>query len=251
MRILLTGAAGWTAKAIVESLVNAGHKVIGLDLADTNSHVSSEIFEAFYHGSVSDYDFVLNAMQNIDVAVHLAVAVNGGYETPEIPFNVNVRGTANIFEAAHQLNINRVILMSSAPFHVEHPGKIHAINDRIQGKNGDFMYDMTKCLQEDVATYYANTFNLRAIALRAGHIVDGKANLDPKGRPLESIQYGRGAWICRYDLARAVVHALSYDVTGYDAFHIIGAEAAKNQFDMERTEDIFGFMPETRFEGYR
>ena len=250
MRILLTGANGWTAKAIVEELIAAGHTVIGLDLPDVKGHTSPKNFEKLYSGSVSDYDFMLTAMQNIDVVVHLAVAVNGGYDTPQIPFDVNVRGTANVFQAARQQGVKRVILMSSAPFHVEHSGKIHAVDDRLQGTGGDFMYDMTKCLQEDIASYYANTFNLSVITLRAGHIVDGKANLDPKGRSLDNIQYGRGSWICRYDLARAVDHALSYDMTGYDAFHIIGADAARTRFDMQRTEEIFEFFPETRFEAY-
>ncbi len=250
MRVLVTGAHGWTAKSIIEALVKAGHDISGLDLPGTQPLVDS-LVTGTYQGSVSDYDFILNATKNKDVIVHLAVAINGAYETPEIPFNVNVRGTANIFAAALENKIERIVLMSSAPFHVNFAGKLHAVNDRIQGSDGDFMYDLTKCLQEDIASYYAKTQGLTAITLRAGHIVDGRTGLDPAGRSLTSIQYGRGAWICRYDLARAVVKAITYDVEGYDAFHIIGAIDAKQRFDIERTEEIFGFVPEIQFEAYR
>lgn len=250
MRVLVTGALGWTAKAIIEALVTEQYQVSGLDLPLATSHANTELFAHIHRGTVSDYDFVLKATKDTDVIVHLAVATGGGYNTPTIPFDVNVRGTANIFQSAIQNNIQRVVLMSSAPFHVNHNGKIHAINDRLQGQSGDFMYDMTKCLQEDIARYYAQTLGTKVVTLRAGHIVDGRTNLDPKGRALETITYGRGAWICRYDLARAVVLALSHPVENYDAFHIIGAKDAKNYFDMERTETILGFIPETKFEQY-
>lgn len=250
MRILVTGAFGWTAKAIVEALKHDQHQVIAFDLPSAELHIDNNAFEAIHHGTIADYDFVMNAAKNVDAIVHLAVATGGGYDTPKIPFDINVRGTANIFEAAKTHGIERVILISSAPFHVDYLGKLHAVNDRLQGQGGDFMYDLTKCLQEDIGEYYSKTFGIHAITLRAGHIVDGHTQLDPNGRDLATINYGRGAWVCRYDLARAIVLALGHSVKGYDAFHIIGAEDAMLRFDMERTETILGFIPKARFEHY-
>lgn len=249
MRVLVTGACGWTAKAIVEALSDEQHEIIGLDLPSVEPHVDIQLLENIHRGSVADFDFVLKTVRNIDAIVHLAVTTSD-YHTPESPFNVNVRGTANIFESVRQNNIERIVLMSSAPFHVQHNGKIHAINDRLQGHGGDFIYDMTKCLQEDIASYYATTHSIKTITLRAGHIVDGRTKLDPKAQSLETITYGRGAWICRYDLAQAVLLALKYPVANYNAFHIIGCEEAKEYFDMERTETLLGFTPETKFEKY-
>lgn len=250
MKILVTGALGWTAKTIVEALKAENHDVSALDLAHTKQHIDKQIFTKIHYGTVSHFDFVQSAMQDNDIVVHLAVATHGGYDTPQIPFDVNVRGTANIFESARQQDLNRVILISSAPFHVEHKGKIHAITDRLQGQDGDFMYDMTKCLQEDIAHYYARTCGIQTITLRAGHIVDGRTEKDPKERSLETIEYGRGAWVCRYDLADAVIRSLDYPVADYNAFHIIGAKEAHEKFDMERTETIFGFTPKSQFEQY-
>ncbi|MGB7340990.1 MAG: NAD(P)-dependent oxidoreductase [Phototrophicaceae bacterium] len=252
MNILVTGALGWTAKAIIEVLLQTGHAVYGFDLpAITPQYIDPKKLQMIHYATVTDYEAVYQALSHMDVVIHLAVAVNGGYDTPKIPFDTNVRGTANILSAAIAHGVKRVILMSSAPFHVQHPTPIHAINDRLQGSEGDFLYDLTKCLQEDIAEYYAKTGLIDVITLRAGHIVDGQLGVDPKGRDLSTIDYGREAWVCRYDLARAVNLALTYPLSGYTSFHIIGSQSAKNQFDMERTEHEFGFLPLRQFEAYR
>jgi len=250
MRVLVTGAAGWTAKAIIEALVEAKHQVIGFDLPEAPLQADEALFEAFHTGTVADYARVLAVMRDCDAIVHLAVAIGGGYDTPKIPFDVNVRGTANVLAAARHHEIKRIIIMSSAPVHLNIGRKIYAVIDRLQSSEGDFLYDMTKCLQEDIARYYGQTFGLDVLTLRAGHIVDGRADVDPKGRPLADVLYARGGWVCRYDLADAVVHALNYELNGYDAFHIIGAKEAEQHFDIARTEVIFGFVPATQFEAY-
>lgn len=250
MKVLVTGAFGWTAKAIIEALVDAHHHVVALDLPNKTSHMDTDVFEAIHLGSVEDYDLVMEATQNADAIVHLAVAVGDVYDTPQMPFDINVQGTANLFEAARQHSIKRVIVMSSAGVHLQRSDRISALDDCLQSPEGDFMYDMTKCLQENICRYYGQTFDLTAIVLRAGHIVDGRSNLDPKGRALETIMYCRGGWVCCYDLANSVIAALSYDKTGYDAFHVIGAIGAEKRFDIERTERNLGIRPQSRFEDY-
>lgn len=165
MKILVTGAFGWTAKVIVEALKSEKYDVSALDLENAKQYVDSQLFTNIHYGTISDFSLVQSAMKDCDLVVHLAVATGGGYDTPQIPFDVNVRGTANIFESARQQKIKHVILISSAPFHVKHIGKIHAIDDHLQGQGGDFMYDMTKCLQEDIARYYATTCEIDAITI--------------------------------------------------------------------------------------
>jgi hypothetical protein len=91
---------------------------------------------------------------------------------------------------------------------------------------------------------------MQTVVLRAGHIVDGKKSVDPKGRDLASLAYCRGGWVCRYDLARACIKALEMNPRGYEAFHIIGAKQARQYFDIERTERDLGLTFETRFEQY-
>jgi len=75
--------------------------------------------------------------------------------------------------------------------------------------------------------------------------------LDPAGQTLSTLDYCRGGWVCRYDLATACVKALHLSTLGYTAFHVIGATEARKHFDIERTETELGFVFETRFEQYQ
>ena len=189
----------------------------------------------------------------MDAVVHLAVAIGEGiYETPQIPVQTNILGTINLMEAIRRSNQNiRVILTGSAPVHLEPmpDTKIHAV-DNCYTTDGDFLYDFTKCMQERTLKTYCQQFNLTAITLRAGHIVDSHTQTDPQGRPLTDLPYYRGGWVCHYDLAGAVVKAITFQQSGYNAFHIIGAWQARNHFDIERTENEFGFVCEAHFEEY-
>ncbi len=64
-------------------------------------------------------------MEGQDAVIHAAVRstlAHGHYRAGEAePFDVNVRGTFNVFEAAREAGIKRVIFIASAETHVPHP----------------------------------------------------------------------------------------------------------------------------------
>ena len=257
MKVLITGAAGWTATAIIQTLSQARYEIIGFDLSkvgyenDATPLVSEKIV-----GDVSDFNSVKAAVEatQVKAIIHLAVAVGpDDYQTPDLPFAVNVKGTYNVFEAARQSGLQNIILLSSATVHLPHKGPHiwNAHTDWKSSANGDHLYDLTKRLQEEIAKDFCDTFEMQAIVLRAGHIVDGRQGVDPKGRNLANVTYCRGGWVCRYDLAQACLKALTFNSTGYTAYHIIGAKQARSHFDIDRTERELGLQFETRFENYR
>ena len=77
---------------------------------------------------------------------------------------------------------------------------------------------------------------MHCVALRAGHIVDGRRQIDPSGRPLAELDHCRGGWVCRGDLARAVVGAVEADAAGYSAYHVVGARMGSERFGTDRAE---------------
>lgn len=255
MRILVTGAFGWTAQSIIEKLYQEGYDIISFDLPSASCpQLVKDYSKEIIKGDVSNTRDVAKAINKVDVIIHLAVAVDiDYYENIDIPFKVNVQGTYNVFEAAKQSNIQKIILISSAPVHIpmEKDGKLDAVKDWVSCSGGDHLYDLTKHLQEEIARDYCNTYNTNAIVLRAGHIVDGRREVDPKNRPLSEIDYCRGGWVCRYDLAEACIKSLNYNNKGYDAFHIIGALDAEKNFDIERTKEVLGLKFENRFKEYK
>lgn len=251
-RVLVTGGAGWTAAAILTELRADGWGVVVFDLPDVVRAGLSEPTVRRVAGDVAMFSDVLEAVEGVDGLVHLAVATGPeAYRGAELPFAVNVRGTYNVFEAARRRGVTRVVLVSEAAVHVP-PGdrRLDARSDWRSDAGSDHLYDLTKRLQEEIARDFCETFGMAAVTLRAGHIVDGELGVDQMGRPLSEVEYARGGWVCRYDLAHACRLALAVPLRGYAAFHVVGSLEAAARFDIERTEQELGLTFGERFEGY-
>lgn len=164
MRVLVTGACGWTAVSILDALRQNGHDIAAFDL-DGMDHPDDADFTA---GDVSDFAAVAAAMRNTDAVVHLAVTDT--YDAPDLPFSVNVKGTYNIFAAARRHNVTRIALMSSACVHLEGTDPVDALTDWHSSPDDDHLYDLSKRLQEEIAQDFCQTFRMTCVALRAGQI---------------------------------------------------------------------------------
>jgi nucleoside-diphosphate-sugar epimerase len=253
VRILVTGAGGWTARPILVALLREGHEVVALDLpgyayhGDGSPHPPARWIE----GSVTDLAGVEEAARSVEAIIHLAISVEpNDYSCPKMPFSTNVLGTYNVFEAARGQDVSKVMLMGSAPVHLAplESGRVDARTRLPTSTGGDHLYDLTKRLQEEIARDFCQTYEMDVVVLRAGHVVDGIKGVDAKGTPLGDLEYCRGGWVCRHDLAEACLEALSFDAKGYHAFHIIGSSESRDHFDIERTEEKLGFHPRVTFE---
>lgn len=253
MKILITGACGWTAQAIAEKLTMSNHEVIGLDLPKKiNSETNPQYFSKLIEGSILDRTLLLEICENIDALYHLAITVGQDeYQNPRIPFEVNVFGTYSVLETARLINIPQIILMSEAAVHLTPTKtKMKALTDWSSDPGTGHLYDLTKRLQEEIARDFVDTFKLNITTLRAGHIVDGRTHTDSHGRSLNDLDYCRGGWVCRYDLANACQAVLEHPQTGYRAYHIIGARPARKYFDVEQAELELGLAYQQDFREY-
>ena len=242
MHVLVTGGLGWTAASIVAELEAAGHTTALFDRA-------AAPHQEIHRGDIGDFSAVRQSFSKVEGVVHLAVATGAAaYRDPQIPFKVNVAGTYNLFEAARRAGLARVVLLSAAPVHLApedcRPGRWSS------SAGEDHLYDLTKRLQEEVARDYCQTYGMTAIALRPGHIVDGRAGVDPKGRPLRQLAYCRSGWICRYDLARACRLALEVEASGFRALPLVGARPGYERFGVRETEEALGFRIQCDFAAY-
>jgi nucleoside-diphosphate-sugar epimerase len=116
-------------------------------------------------------------------------------------------------------------------------GKVDARAGLPTSVGGDHLYDLTKRLQEAITRDFCETYEMEVVVLRAGHVVDGIKGVDAKCTPLRELEYCRGGWVCRHDLAEACLEALYFGAKGYHAFHIIGSRESQEHFDIERTEE--------------
>src|SRR4051794_28816661 len=149
MKVLLTGGAGDLGRTLVPMLVSKGDIPVILDVrAPHNSQCG-----VFIQGSILDRELLYKAFRGCDCIVHIA-AWHGIHEVRGVKnshdfFDLNVRGTFEVFEAAASLSIDNIVFISTTS--VSRP---------------DTLYGRSKILAESIAENYRKYKNMNVITLR-------------------------------------------------------------------------------------
>jgi len=120
MRGLVTGGAGFIGSNIVAELLARGWDVVVLDDLSTGKRENIVPFETsgrfrFIEGSVTDRAACGRACEGVDYVFHEAavISVPLSIEEPERTLEVNVTGSSNVFLAARDTGVKRVVWASS------------------------------------------------------------------------------------------------------------------------------------------
>ena len=155
--ILITGANGRIGSAIVK-YIDALEQGYNLRLGDL---IVSD--ERGMKIDITDPSSCRIACEAVDTVIHLA-----GAASPDSTFDdilpVNIIGTYNIFQAASESGVRRIVFASSAQVVEGYPFDIQVrTNMPVRPKN---LYGVSKAYGEALAAYYAYQNKLEAIALR-------------------------------------------------------------------------------------
>lgn len=183
MRILITGGAGFIGSNLVEKLLQDErvHFVSVLDnlatgfVQNIESFIGNERFR-FIEGDIRNYETCLQACEDIDAISHQAAlgSVPRSINDPLTTNEVNITGTLNMFTAAKEKKIRRVVYAASSSTYGDHPG-LPKIEDQI-GKPLS-PYAVTKFVNELYAQVYASLYGIEFIGLRYFNIFGPKQNL--------------------------------------------------------------------------
>ena len=208
--ILITGGAGFIGSNLALKLIEKGYKVTVLDNLSPQIHTSnSPLYNSikdkvrFIKGTVLSYDDWKNALEEIDVVVHLAAETGTGQSMYEIEkyTDVNIKGTSIFLDilANEKHSVKKMIVSSSRAIYGE--GKYECSSCGIVYPNerkdedmskGDFtvkcpicnanakllatdenskihpssIYGITKQVQEQMFMVMGKTLNIPALAFR-------------------------------------------------------------------------------------
>ncbi len=175
-KLLITGINGTIGKAI-EKPLKVSYDVYGLDICKP---FSDRVFEA----NISYFDQVLRVMHRLEplpYVVHLAADPNASASWRTV-LEPNIIGTRNVYEAAKEIGVKRVVFASSnhvtgayegfSPhlhLHLQHEPRKIKISDPIR-PDGD--YGVSKAFGEALAIYYSARWGIESVCLRIGTVRD-------------------------------------------------------------------------------
>lgn len=148
MKIFLTGGTGDLGKVLAYQIEKRGDTALRFDIREPSDH-----YGKFINGSILDRKKLLESLSDVDCIVHIA-AWHGYHEFTKKKdvydfWDVNVSGTFNVFQAAAEMNINKIIFISS---------------EAVVDENG--IYGWTKVLGEEIAERYVKNHHLNVLTLR-------------------------------------------------------------------------------------
>jgi UDP-N-acetylglucosamine/UDP-N-acetylgalactosamine 4-epimerase len=172
LRVLVTGGAGFIGSNIVGALVRSNKidKVVVLDNLSTSSEdniatLYSNPSFSFCKEDIRDFSTCLEATKGIDVICHQAAlgSVPRSIADPITTHDVNGTGTLNIFNAAKQNNVKKIVFASSSSVYGDNPA-LPKQEDSIG--NPLSPYAVTKQMNEKYAFAFSKVYDFNFIGLR-------------------------------------------------------------------------------------
>ena len=173
MHVLITGCTGTVGRLTVERLVHSGHdvRVIGLD---DHAHIAGAEYRTC---DINDYTALRQQVEGIEGIVHLAALPHPSRGTAEHIFHVNCSGTFNVYQAAAEEGIKRVVSASSInalgfnfgviPFEISY----FPIDEEHPTQTTD-AYSFSKRVLEETAEYFWRRDGISGVCLRLPFVFD-------------------------------------------------------------------------------
>jgi UDP-glucose 4-epimerase len=169
--VLVTGGAGLIGSHIVDQLVDEGAaeiRVLDNLVRGRKEHLASAQKRtrlAFIDGDVRDRFAVAQAVAGCDFVFHqAAIRITLCAERPRECVDVLVTGTLNVFEAAVDAKVRKVVYASSAS--VYGAADFFPTDERHHPYNNRTLYGAAKVMNEGIARAFRDTYGLASVGLR-------------------------------------------------------------------------------------
>jgi nucleoside-diphosphate-sugar epimerase len=180
-RVLVTGGAGFIGSHLVDALVRQGARVRVLDNLSTghreNLAAARQQVE-LVEEDIRDLAACQRAAAGVDWILHQAAlgSVPRSLKSPAESLAVNVNGTANVFTAARDQGVRRVVYASSS--------SVYGDSERVPKREGEegaplSPYALSKRINEQLADLFVRCYGLALVGLRYFNVYGPRQ--DPEG----------------------------------------------------------------------
>jgi hypothetical protein len=172
MNILVTGGLGVVGRPLVQRLIRHNHHVRVIDRAVENAPAGAETIV----GDITEFTAAREAVRDMQAVIHLAAIPHPAGASGEEIFRINCSGTFNIYEAAAQEGIRRVVSASS----INALGFNYGIKSfpiqylPIDEEHPTFTtdpYSFSKDITEEIGAYYWRREGISGVQLRLPGVI--------------------------------------------------------------------------------
>ena len=225
--ILVTGAAGLIGYTLAARLHSTGRAVIGMDQASRGETPEFPFIAA----DLGDVHKLYEALDGGVVGIIHCGAVSGPMllrDNPRAIIESNIMGSANIFEAARQRKLSRVVYCSSTSAYGDHPPGLEICAEDT-ALNAVDIYGATKASGDILARAYAAQHGLDVVALRFSWVYGPRRRTDCLIRELlrDALDGRQSRHVFGADFARQYVYitdVVDAAIAAYDSAEL-GARA--------------------------
>ena len=150
MKALVTGGTGFLGANLAKGLLEQGWSVRILRRSTSPLDAVKDLPVEHAIGDVTHLDSLLAAMQCVEVVFNVAAVSQYWRSTPTLIYRINVGGAQNVFDAAEQSGVKRVIHTSSAAAVGIIRGRSANETDPFNQPPDRFPYGHSKWLAEEI-----------------------------------------------------------------------------------------------------
>jgi nucleoside-diphosphate-sugar epimerase len=242
-RVVVTGGSGKAGRAVVADLTEHGFDVLNVDVA-ASLHPDDPTRVA----DLTDLGHTIESLRGADAVVHLAAIPAPNIVPDGETFRINMMSTYNVFSAAEQLGLERVVYASSEtligiPFHREQPR--YAPIDEQHPRLPESHYALAKLAGEDIAEQFNRWSGIPFVGLRISNIMEEHDYQRFPGFWEDPALRAWNLWgyVDARDVAQAARLALTEDVTGSEAFLVAAADTCMTTESSELLARVYPDVP--------
>ena len=234
MKVVITGSRGKVGRAAVRRFVEAGHDVLGVDLARPVFDAGEVVPGRYVMADLTDAGSAFAVVAGADAVVHVAAIPQPTGNPTHVVFQTNLMSTFNLVEAAVRFGVPRFVNVSSESivgnFFPERPFLPDYVPvDEEHPLHPQDPYALSKAFGEQLMDAAVRRSDLRAISIRPSTVHDEsnwEENLGPQVREASPDSANFGSYIDADDLADALLLAAESDLPGHEVFYIAAADNA-------------------------
>ena len=241
LRVLITGMSGLIGTALRVAL-ESDHDLTALNRSVVDGVTTHRV-------DIGDFDAIKDAFDEQDVVVHLAAKAGENYTWREL-LETNVEGTRNVFQAAIDAGVGRVVFASSgatvAGWEIAEPYK-----SLVEGRYDDLpstwplidvetaprprgVYGSTKVWGEALSRHFADTTNTSFFNIRIGYV-------NAEDKPKNARQ--RSVWCSQRDVVNAILAAVQAPESMRCETFFASSNNRYGYRDTEHGKTLVGYVP--------